>query len=205
MPSIIDKYDSFVKEQILHQEKQADRQLARADEKRSQAYRARAFMLRELWDELTTALAHRAGGSPSDIDEASLRLTPDEIRDLPDELLEQLSISESDRKDFLIVDIINDLGGITSVDKILVTLYRKTGEVEKRTRLVSRLYRMQQKGLIYPSATRKGVYATAPLDEDVPPSSEQPGLLIDPESDSPSQLNAAKRLLNSQDEEDLLS
>lgn len=202
MPSIIDKYDSFVKEQILHQEKQADRQLARSDEKRAQAYRARAFMLREMWSELSAALAQRTSGSVSDIDELSLRLTPDEIRDLPDELLEQLSISESDRKDFLIVDIINDLGGMTSVDKILVTLYRKTGEVEKRTRLVSRLYRMQQKGLIYPSATRKGVYATAPIDEDTPMLSEQSELLMEPEADGPAQLNAATRLLNSEEKED---
>lgn len=204
MPSIIDKYDSFVKEQILHQEKQADRQLARSDEKRSQAYRARAIMLREMWTELAAAFATRPSGSVSDVDEASLRLTPDEIRDLPDELLEQLSISESDRKDFLIVDIINDLGGITSVDKILVTLYRKTGEVEKRTRLVSRLYRMQQKGLIFPSATRKGVYATSPLEEGLETLSEQPDLLIDPDLDGPVRLNAARRLLDTQNEEEKL-
>ncbi|MEB6661349.1 hypothetical protein MXL91_07850 [Achromobacter ruhlandii] len=203
MASIIEKYDSFVKDQILHQEKQADRQLARSDEKRSQSYRARAVMLREMWAEITSALSHRASGSPAEIEEVSLRLTPEEIRDLPEELLEQLSISESDRKDFLIVDIINDLGGVTSVDKILVALYRKTGEVEKRTRLVSRLYRMQQKGLIFPSSSRKGVYATTPLNESLTSSSEETELLIDPDSDLLSRIKIKSTLLPPHDEEEL--
>lgn len=94
---------------------------------------------------------------------SALYLTPQELEGLPPELIKELSITESDKKDFAIVQIIDELGGVTSVDKILVGLYWNTGEIEKRTRLVARLYRMQQKGLVYAHPEKKGVYATTPL------------------------------------------
>ncbi|TWC65285.1 hypothetical protein FBX98_11448 [Burkholderia sp. SJZ115] len=81
-------------------------------------------------------------------------------------MLAELSLNDSDRKDFLIVEIIDDIGGTASLDRILVNLYKRTGEIEKRTKLVSRLYRMVSKDLIYQSPDRKGVYTTSKPNEE---------------------------------------
>ncbi|HBO2085475.1 TPA: hypothetical protein L4G76_000048 [Pseudomonas aeruginosa] len=91
---------------------------------------------------------------------SQLSLTPDDLRDLPDELLEQLSISKSDYLDFDIVDLINSAGGITTIDHLIIALYRKSGEIHERTKLNSRLYRMTKKGMIKSLEGKKGVYAT---------------------------------------------
>lgn len=157
---IIRTYGSFVKDQVTHQEGQAQRASKKGDEARAQAYLSRAAMFRQLLADLEAASAPSTTGTV----ENSLRLSPDEIRDLPEELLAQLSINESDKRDFLIVEIIEGLGGIASVDKILVAIFRKTGEIEKRTKLVARLYRMTNKGLVYPHPDRKGVYTLVPHD-----------------------------------------
>lgn len=91
----------------------------------------------------------------------SLYLTPDDIKDLPKELLNELKLNNSELKDFKIVEIINNLGGMTSIDKLLVELYRATGEIESRTKLTSRLYRMSVRGLVCSHPEKKGIYATS--------------------------------------------
>ncbi|WP_119653732.1 hypothetical protein [Bordetella avium] len=162
MREIIEKYDAFVKDLIAHQERQASRYATRDDGKRALSYQSRATMLREMWQAIINA-AQGAKIAPDDIDEVSLRLTPADLQDLPPELIQELSISESDRKDFMVLDIIDSLGGVTSLDKILVTIYHRTNEIEKRTRLNARLYRMQQKGMVFSAPDRKGVYSTKPF------------------------------------------
>jgi hypothetical protein len=57
--------------------------------------------------------------------------------------------------------VIDEAGGVASLDQILVGHFRKTGEVMKRTTLTSRLYRMANKGLIFPLPNKKGVYSTS--------------------------------------------
>lgn len=160
MQSIVDKYGPFVKEQIVHNERSATKFIK--DEKRSQAYLARAAIFKSLLDDLSASITVPATQPAT---EANLRLTQDEIKDLPPELLEQLSLTDSDRKEFLIAELIAKLGGTTSLDKILIALYRETGEVEKRAKLTARLYRMGSKGMIFADKNRKGVYSTAPFPE----------------------------------------
>jgi hypothetical protein len=94
-----------------------------------------------------------------------MALTLEDIEGLPEELIRELSISEADKLEFTITSIITDAGGILSLDKILVGLYKKTGEIHRRTTTTSRLYRMGQKGLIYSVPNRKGYYSTKPLTE----------------------------------------
>ncbi|WP_061959864.1 hypothetical protein [Cupriavidus pauculus] len=187
----IQAYIPFVKEQVGHQEKQADRATSRGDEKRAQAYRSRAAMFRQLADDLESCSEGPATPLPPANLEASLRLTPDDLRDLPPELMEQLSFSESDKRDFLIMDLIDGLGGIASLDQILVAIYRKTGEVEKRNKLNARLYRMASKGSIFPYPEKKGVYTTKPVADTGAGTTEGSAddedlLLTDPEDDQPS-------------------
>lgn len=160
MYSIIEKYDLFIKDQISHQERAAAHYTEKEDEIRAQSYADRANKLQEMWSEIKTA----AQSYPSPSIESQFHLSPDEIEGLPDDLIKELGITNSDRKEYLLVELINNkLGGITSINKLLVAIYKETKEVEKRTRLVARLYRMQNKGLIYTSSIRKGVYSTKPI------------------------------------------
>ena len=90
-------------------------------------------------------------------------LTPAEIEGLPEELLAQLALTSSDRFDFDIINMISDAGGVLSLDRILIGLYRKSGKVYKRTTINARLYRMERRGMIK-ATSKKGVYALPPSD-----------------------------------------
>jgi hypothetical protein len=95
-----------------------------------------------------------------------LALSWDEIEGLPKELLSELSLSDSDRTEFNIISSIRELGGVASLDRLLVHIYRQSGEVMKRTALNQRLYRMVQKDLIHSVPGRKGVYSIEPMSEE---------------------------------------
>jgi hypothetical protein len=90
----------------------------------------------------------------------ALTLRPQDLIGLPPELLKQLKISEGDKLEAVIVEVINDAGGTIILDKLLIALYRKTNEVHQRTTLVNRLYRMSQKDLVFSVPKKKGVYTT---------------------------------------------
>ena len=70
------------------------------------------------------------------------------------------------RGETLLLHVINDRGGIATLDQVLVSLYRKTGEVMKRTTLTSKLYRMTQKGTVFVVPSKKGVYSTRRLSQE---------------------------------------
>lgn len=89
-----------------------------------------------------------------------LSLTIEDIEGLPEELLLELSLSDRDKTEFAIVNAIEEAGGIISLDKLLIALYRKTGEIHKRNSLYSKLSRMASKSQIYYVPGKKGVYST---------------------------------------------
>lgn len=96
-----------------------------------------------------------------------LQLRIEDLEDLPDELVQELSITDGDRLDFTIYTIIEELGGIASLDQLLIALYRKTGEVHKRSNINSRLYRLTTRGGdLFNVPGKKGVYATHELSEE---------------------------------------
>lgn len=94
-----------------------------------------------------------------------LSLTPADLEGIPEELVEELSISGVDRVEFTILALLEDAGGIMSLDQILIGLYHKTKEINKRQTITSRLYRMSQKGLIFSVPSKKGVYSLQRLSE----------------------------------------
>jgi len=164
MFSIMDKFGSFVKEQMEYNERSAMQYCN--DEHRFHAYHERANMFARLLQEMQSAENEEfARDAEPFYDESLFRLTSDEIQDLPKELLEQLSLTEGDKLEFLIADMIKDLGGATSIDKLLIALYRRTGEVEKRTKLNARLYKMVNKRMVFAHPQRKGVYSLRPFPE----------------------------------------
>lgn len=161
LSSIIEKYDLFIKDQIAYQERAATQYLEREDTLRAAAYADRAKKLQELWSDIE----EQQRSLPVVSRDAQLHLSADDLEGLPPELVKELGITESDRKEFLLIELINRMGGIASLNKLLIAIYRETKEVEKRSRLVSRLYRMQNKGMIYSTPDRKGVYSTQPIPE----------------------------------------
>ena len=159
----IAQHIEFVKGQVAFHERQADRYVE--DTRRCNLHKDTSEMFRRLAEDLEELEFNLASpsSSSSKCRGARLSLTWEEIEDLPEELMAELSISESNKTEFTIVSIINANGGIASLDQILVALYRKTGEILKRVNMNSRIHRMMQKELIYNVPGKKGVYSTQPI------------------------------------------
>lgn len=94
----------------------------------------------------------------------SINLTPDDLEGLPPEVIEQLGLNESDYYEMELVRLINKVGGVVSLDKLIVLLYKEKNEVAGRTPLNARLYRMMKKSLVYSVPGKKGVYSTKPME-----------------------------------------
>lgn len=153
----IEQHITFVKEQLAFhkgREEQFANIPARAKKHKETALRFDT-LLRDLesWRQSNSNTADLS----AQINRLSLR--PEDVNDLPDELIKELSISNTDKTEFLLMEIVEDIGGIASLDQILVALYRRTGEILKRTGLTSRLYRMAQKRLIFNVPNKKGIYS----------------------------------------------
>lgn len=167
--SILAKHVGFVNEQIEFHRKMVEKFgsttfRAKLHQTTADKFQALAADLesadRELDAPRTTPKAPASG--------IQLSLSLDDIEGLPDELISELSLSDADKTEFAIVNAIEEARGIISLDKLLIALYRKTGEVHKRTSLYSRLARMAQKNSIYYVPGKKGVYSTEQLStEDV--------------------------------------
>ena len=86
-------------------------------------------------------------------------LPPDlgNIHDLPQELLDELSVSKTDEIEDQIVTVINAYDGEATLDQILVGLYRKFRVVQKRRFMQNKLYRMS---MVWSVPGRKGIYTT---------------------------------------------
>jgi hypothetical protein len=95
-----------------------------------------------------------------------LQLLPQDLEGLPSELLEELSVQSVDKLEMAIFAAFNDAGGTMSLDRILINIYRKTGEVHKRTAITAKLYRMIQKGILYSVPSRKGWYSLSEMSEE---------------------------------------
>ena len=97
---------------------------------------------------------------------SQLSLSFQEIEGLPKELIAELSINDADKTEFAILHALEDSGGIITLDRLLIALYRETGEIYKRSSLYSRLSRMASKGLLYYVPGKKGVYSAEQLSQD---------------------------------------
>ena len=159
----------FVKSQIEFQQRQAVR--FAPEPRRSRLHLDAVERFKSLLADLEL-LRIRLNGNPEILNVNSavaaprLGLSWEEIDGLPPELLEELSISESDKTEFNISSLITELGGFASLDRLLVALFRQSGEITKRAALNQRLYRMVQKEMIYSVPGKKGVYSIRPVSEE---------------------------------------
>lgn len=156
------EYLPFVKEQIQIQEKLA--QKYPFPQWRTNLHLDSAATFRELAETIEKAEVYieeleKKPSTPITPKNLALELSYDEIEGLPEELIKELSISDTDKEEYLIKTIISEAGGVLNLDRILIGLFKQTNEVHKRTAINSRLYRMVQKGSIYPVPSKKGVYS----------------------------------------------
>lgn len=86
-------------------------------------------------------------------------VTPADLVGLPDELIQQINISESDKDSWVILNAMNALGGTAHLDKILIQVWKDTGRIWDRTKFMAKLYRMHAINKIIRNVpTKKGVY-----------------------------------------------
>jgi hypothetical protein len=96
-----------------------------------------------------------------DLLSSATAITPRAISGLPPALIEQLQVSESDRINWTILEIIERTPEkMIALDILLIALYKVTGQIFDRTELGSRLYRLGRKDEVFSVPGRKGVYTT---------------------------------------------
>lgn len=171
--SILSKHLEFVKAHVAVQEKLA-RKFA-PDSKfnnpaRFQLHLGNVERFKELYSDLELA-DEELGKAETSLrtypkGPIQLQLLPQDLEGLPPELLEELSVQSVDRLEMGIYTAIADAGGVLSLDRILIALYKKAGEIHKRSAITAKLYRMAQKGVIYNVPFRKGWYSTSELSEE---------------------------------------
>lgn len=87
-------------------------------------------------------------------------LQHDELKELPEELLKELSAASTGKLEQTILDVINENGGTLNLDRILIGLFKKTNEIHKRNSITAKLYKMGQKNMVFSVKGKKGVYST---------------------------------------------
>jgi hypothetical protein len=163
----IDHYVDFVKDQVGVQERLAKKHLEDSYRrglhlKSANSFSELAKFLETIQSKGTENTSYlNRGDSPL----KRILITFEDIDGAPDELLKELNISDTDKQELLIEYIIAQSGGILSLNKIMVELYKRTREIPSRTIVTSRLYRMAGRGMIYNVPGKKGVYSTFELSE----------------------------------------
>ncbi len=152
----------FVHSQMEFHLRQAKR--FESDPRRHALHAETAERFRETLDALKTPSGDV--GAPVSGSTPKLTLDWSELQDLPPELMAELSISDSDKLDFSIASLIEDVGGVATLDRVLISIYKLTGEILKRATLNARLWRMVQKEMIFSVPGKKGVYSSRPLTEE---------------------------------------
>lgn len=150
----------FVNEQIAYQVQRSEHYDKQNDAVRADAYRKRAEQFRQLAEFIQQNCSQNL--SPL---KPSVYISPEDIKNLPQELLDQLNISDSDRSDFQIIEAINSVGGVASIDKILIAYYHLTKEIYDRQKLMAKLYRMSVKKMLYSHPHKKGIYSTSEIND----------------------------------------
>lgn len=170
--SILAKHQSFVNEQAAFHDKMVQKVgpasfRGSLHQSTSDKFKALSADL-EAADALLDAAPPTAPNPPKAYKPLQLSLSFEEVEGLPDELVAELSISDADKTEFNIGNAIEEAGGVITLDRLLIALYKKTGEIHKRATLTSKLYRMAQKNAIFNVPGKKGVYSSEQLShEDV--------------------------------------
>jgi hypothetical protein len=161
---MIDKFIALVKGQIRHYEDQIDRFQPSNPRSRPGQVEMYRRLLNEHRDLLTylDGQLKNSNGANKETEKQIESESPgeDNLSDLPEELLAQLSGRAKKGQADPIVQIINDHGGVATLDEILIDLYRRHREINTRTLISNKLYRLGKQGLVKAIEGKKGVYTT---------------------------------------------
>lgn len=162
---ILEKHLPFIKEQAAHQRKQAAGQ-AEKNTKGAAQSTARAERFEQLIADIEEVSQQLpllpSAQTPTEPNRPRLTLLPADLDGLPEEVLKQLGINESDRQELAIVEMLEQAGGMMTLDQIIIALWRQRQEIVERGKLNSKLYRMVHKEMIYSAG--KGIYSTKPVE-----------------------------------------
>lgn len=165
--SILSKHIPFVNAQIAFQENQAKKYATVP--RRANLHLATASTFKQLLADMQDAsrVLDDPANKPKPVSlSQQLILSPAELAELPDDLLKELNVTEADKIEQTILSLMEQAGGIISLDRLLVGIYKRTGEVQRRVTITSRMYRMNQKGYVFPVPGKKGVYSVRELTTD---------------------------------------
>ena len=164
--SILEKYIPFVKEQISVHDKLITKFASNGrfpNEYRYSLHQSTRARFQSLLEDIESAdnLLKNASDSKKEIGKKQIQLQifPSDLEGLPQDLLDELSVQPGDSLELTILKILEDHGGIASLDQLLIGIYRATEEVHKRSNFTAKLYRMIQKGMIFSVPGKKGVYS----------------------------------------------
>lgn len=157
----LSKHLAFVNQQIAYHERSLRK--FKNDSHRFDIHRDVTRKLNELKRDM---IEPERDGRKSPHSRARYALTPKDLEGLPDELIAQLNISAADREEFEILGIVEAAGGMLILDRILIALFVKRGELPQRRAVSARLYRMIQKGTLFGVPRRKGAYTIIPPSTD---------------------------------------
>lgn len=170
MPILVEAIE-FVKRELAYHQRQASKAPGQptVHHKLAREFEALFALLGspELAAAMTRAQAKTAGDDAlAFIADNPTQVHPALLEGLPSELVEQLQISDTDRFQWQVVDIINRAPDrIVSIEVLLIALFKMTGRVYERLDLSNRMYRMARKGMAFSVPGRKGWYTTVPTDE----------------------------------------
>ena len=163
MKERIDKVLVFVNEQIAFHLARAEQYANTARARKHLETHSKFLELKELLVDVQAESAAMENANNLPQKQFRLSLTPYEIEGLPDELVEELSITKADKVEYVILNAMEELGGFASLDQLLVAVFKESGDILKRPALTNRLYRMSGKELLYSVPDKKGVYSLRPL------------------------------------------
>ncbi|MCF7980773.1 MAG: hypothetical protein K9K86_02240 [Pseudomonadales bacterium] len=96
----------------------------------------------------------------SPTDEDLFSLNPLDMQDLPDDLSEELSVSQSDTEDAQILELLKIANRSLDLNELLIGCFRKYNVKHKRNLLTARIYRLVKRDLVH--NVGKGKYALGP-------------------------------------------
>lgn len=167
----VDDYLKTVKDLRVRCQRTADH--ADIGSERQVTYRRFVNELEKLADFLDTQ-ARRIDPLPADLGD---------ISDLPPELRQELSLPQADELEERIHAVLVSYGGTADLDQILIGLYRRFGEVQKRRFVQNKLYRMSRKSMVFSVPHKRGTYTI-----NRPEEYEEPDSPLFPDDDDDSEV-----------------
>lgn len=160
----IDEFIKFLKSNHNFHERKA-REL-KLDPKRAAKHSQTAEGLQQIADWFEDYLASPSQPYPNSDTSANasvedlFSLNPLEIDQLPEDFRNEISISESDRQDAQVIELLRLANRPLDLNELLIGCWRKFGIQYKRNQLTARLYRVSKRGDIY--VVGKGTYSIHP-------------------------------------------